>query len=481
MAPRSSRSNPATLFYSYSHKDERMRDQLAVHLAILSREGVIKEWHDRDIGAGDEWEGAIDESLEKAEIILLLVSPDFVASDYCWSKEMTRALEQHDAGKARVIPIILRPVDWNGAPFGRLQALPKNAKPITVWSNRNLAWVDVVRGIRKTAADLSAGIPPTSEKLPARVPPAVTKRPQAPAATPAPRKTRRPRKALRRAIHSAENRSDFPGKVVRSEGDPPTGDAAVDEAYDGLGVCYEFFWDVFARSSVDGKGKPIEATVHYERSYNNAFWSGKGCIFGDGDGTIFNRFTSALDVIAHTFAHGVVGAMVRLDYWEQSGALMESVCDVFGTLVKQYQLRQTADQADWLIGSGLFAPGVHGVALRSMASPGTAYDDATLGKDPQPAHMRAFVRTDTDNGGVHINSGIPSRAFYLAAASLGGFAWERAGRIWYDALPTLPSAVKFHNFAQTTAATVRQLYGGRSDELLAVKHAWQMVGVRMRS
>ena len=148
MTPRSTPAASVTLFYSYSHKDEKMLDKLTVHLAILKRAGVITAWHDRNIGAGEDWKHAIDEHLDTAAIVLLLVSPDFVASDYCWSHEMTRALERHDAGEALVIPIILRPVDWDGAPFGRLQALPKDAKPITVWPNRDLAWVDVVRGIR---------------------------------------------------------------------------------------------------------------------------------------------------------------------------------------------------------------------------------------------------------------------------------------------------------------------------------------------
>ena len=478
MVLRSSNSGPAKLFYSYSHKDEKMRDKLAVHLAILDREGVIQEWHDRDIGAGDEWKLAIDKNLDAADIVLLLISPDFVASDYCWSKEMTQAIRRHDAGQSLVIPVVLRPVDWSGAPFGRLQALPKDAKPVSVWPNRDLAWVDVVRGIRKAAADLAAGVSTTTKTLPAAVRPA-TKAQAGQVAKPAPRLPKQPGKGPQRFIYDAANTADFPGKLVRREGDPPTSDVAVNEAYDGLGVCYEFFRTVYARNSFDGNGMPIEATVHYEREYDNAFWSGKAMIFGDGDGTLFNRFTGSIDTIAHTFAHGVVSAIVQLNYWEQSGSLMESICDVFGALVKQFSLRQTADQADWLIGAGLFAPGVKGVGLRSMANPGTAYNDPTLGKDPQPAHMRAFVKTDSDNGGVHINAGIPNRAFYLAATALGGFAWERAGRIWYESLPIVPSAAKFRDFAKITAASARRLYGNRSDELLAVKQAWEMVGVNI--
>jgi hypothetical protein len=150
---------PVTLFYSYSHKDEKFRDALAKHLALLKRQGLIKEWYDRQIGAGDEWREAIDEHLEAADIILLLVSADFIASDYCFDKEMGRALERHDGGEALVIPIIVRPVNWTGAPFGRLQALPKNGKPVTVWDNRDSAWVNVAEGISKMVVDISSGLP----------------------------------------------------------------------------------------------------------------------------------------------------------------------------------------------------------------------------------------------------------------------------------------------------------------------------------
>lgn len=147
-----------TLFYSYSHKDEKFRDTLAKHLALLRRQGLIKEWYDRQIDAGEEWREAIDEHLEVADIILLLVSVDFINSDYCFDKEMGRALERHDAGEAVVIPIIVRPVNWTGAPFGRLQALPKNGKPVTVWDNRDSAWVNVAEGIGKVVAALASGV-----------------------------------------------------------------------------------------------------------------------------------------------------------------------------------------------------------------------------------------------------------------------------------------------------------------------------------
>jgi len=132
----------------------------------------------------------------------------------------------------------------------------------------------------------------------------------------------------------------------------------------------------------------LAGTVHYGHEYQNAFWNGEQMVFGDGE--IFNRFTIAIDVVAHELSHGVTETEVGLIYFGQSGALNESLSDVFGALVKQYQKQQTADQADWLIGEGLLAEGVNGKGLRSMTQPGTAYDDPLLGKDPQPGHMKVF-------------------------------------------------------------------------------------------
>ena len=214
----------------------------------------------------------------------------------------------------------------------------------------------------------------------------------------------------------------------------PVKDVAVNEAYDGLGATYDFFSKAYGRDSIDDAGLALDASVHFGKDYDNAFWDGKQMVFGDGDGVYFNRFTVSLDVIGHELTHGVTEDEAGLIYSNQSGALNESISDVFGVLVKQYALKQKAADADWLIGATLLTKKVKGVALRSMKAPGTAYDDPVLGKDPQPAHMKGYVQTMEDNGGVHINSGIPNNAFYRLAVALGGFAWEKAGRIWYEAL-----------------------------------------------
>ena len=145
------------VFYSYSHQDEELLNKLADHLRILQRQGLIAEWHDRRIGAGTEWEGQIDTHLNEADIILLLISSDFIASDYCYDIELNRAMELHEAGEACVIPIILSPVNWEGAPFAKLQALPRDAKPVTSWENQDEAFQDISQAIRRKIEELRNG------------------------------------------------------------------------------------------------------------------------------------------------------------------------------------------------------------------------------------------------------------------------------------------------------------------------------------
>ncbi len=282
-----------------------------------------------------------------------------------------------------------------------------------------------------------------------------------------------------RTISDAKQLERLPGVRVRGEDDPPTGDVAVDEAFDGLGATFDFFWDAYQRSSIDGAGGPLLATVHYGRDYDNAFWNGERMVFGDGDGEVFVGFTGSLTVIAHELAHGVTEYEGGLVYQGQSGALNESISDVFGSLTEQHHREQTVEDASWLIGEGIFTAAVQGVALRSLAAPGTAYDDDVLGRDPQPAHMDDYVRTSDDNGGVHINSGIPNHAFYLAARALGGRAWERAGLIWYRTLTsgTVSSTADFTAFARATLTAAEAEYGEGSEEVDAVRAGWTGVGV----
>lgn len=150
--------SPISLFYSYSHCDEHYRNELAKHLKLLERKGILTCWHDRRISPGNEWKGEIDENLKSADIILLLVSPDFIASDYCYDVELEHAMQRHNGGRARVIPVIIRPVNWHDAPFGMLQALPLDGKPVSTWENPDVAWTDVEKGIRFVIHEVTQSI-----------------------------------------------------------------------------------------------------------------------------------------------------------------------------------------------------------------------------------------------------------------------------------------------------------------------------------
>lgn len=307
-------------------------------------------------------------------------------------------------------------------------------------------------------------------------------RPARPGARPAEASSQRPARdngtGPNRRVHDAKKATTLPGTLVRAEGAAPTGDRAADEAYDGLGDTWRLLHDALGRDSLDDRGLGLPATVHYGRDYLNAFWDGTQMVFGDGDGDLFVSFTSSLDVIAHELAHGLTQYTSGLNYSDQSGALNEHVSDVFGVVTKQFALGQTSAEADWLIGAELLGPGVQGVALRSMAAPGTAYDDLRLGKDPQPATMAHYVDTTDDYGGVHINSGIPNKAFHVLATTLGGHVWEAPLQIWYDTVTgDIRADCDFATFAHLTQAAAAARFGEGSPETDALAAAWAAVDV----
>ena len=282
-----------------------------------------------------------------------------------------------------------------------------------------------------------------------------------------------------RVVHTANNTETLPGEPVRTDGDSPTGDQAVDEAFDSSGQVLDLFRTEFGRRSIDGRGGTVSITVHYGRDYDNAFWDGIQLVFGDGDGQIFERFTKPMDVMAHEFTHGVTQFTVGLAYQDQPGALNESISDVFASMAKQRALGQTAAEADWLIGEGLFTSTINAKALRSMKEPGTAYDDPQIGRDLQVGSMADYVYTDDDSGGVHINSGIPNRAFVLAALDIGGASWEKAGQVWYDTLVhgELGAQASFGSFASATLSSARRLFPSDPSIAEKVNAAWVEVGL----
>lgn len=295
--------------------------------------------------------------------------------------------------------------------------------------------------------------------------------------------TTAPEKRKNRLVFDSRMTDQLPGKLVRSEGQKKSSDAAVNEAYDGAGTTYDFYDQVFQRNSLDDRGMNLVSSVHvaepdYGGSFvpmDNAFWNGEQMAYGDGDGVLFRRFTLSLDVIGHELTHGVSSFTSNLTYSGQSGALNEHFSDVFGVLVRQWKKGESAEKADWTIGREVLVPAKTRRAIRDMENPGTAFtNDPDLGTDPQPAHMSKIYTGISDNGGVHINSGIPNRAFVLTAKALGGNSWDVAGRIWYKTLLQLSSSDRFKDCAAMTAQVAATLGAA---EKKAVRAAWKSVGV----
>ncbi len=282
-----------------------------------------------------------------------------------------------------------------------------------------------------------------------------------------------------RQIYDAQNlgASRLPGKLVRSEGQPPLpADPAVNEAYEHSGITYDFYDQLFARNSLDDRGMALVSSVHVGKNLNNAFWTGAQMAYGDGDGKLFTRFTKSLDVVGHELSHGVIAYSADLTYQNESGALNEHYADVLGMLTRQWFTKTDAARADWLVGKDIMGPAATARSLRTFTA-GKAYEnDAYFGTDPQPKNQRDQYRGPDDNGGVHINSGIPNHAFYRFALELKGNAWETAGKLWYDTLLTLKPATQFVDMVQATDRTAVALHGNGSAVQRALTMAWKAVG-----
>ena len=232
-----------------------------------------------------------------------------------------------------------------------------------------------------------------------------------------------------RLIYDCQNLSQQRVELVRKEDGAATNDESVDKAYDTSGYVRDYFKDAFGLNSIDDNGLDLISNVHYGKDYNNAFWDGDEMTYGDGDGKEFKDFASAIDVVAHELAHGITQFLANLEYQSQSGALNEHFSDVFGTIIKQKYLKQEISDADWLIGDTVVTDEFPGVAIRSMKAPGTANDF-----DSQPDHMDNYYSGSADNQGVHINSGIPNKAFYLSCLEIG---LDECALIWFETLKSL--------------------------------------------
>ena len=278
-----------------------------------------------------------------------------------------------------------------------------------------------------------------------------------------------------REVYDAQTKTTLPGVKVRSEGEGPSGNTQADKAFDFTGFVRDFYKKEYGRDSIDGKGMKFVSTVNYGNNYENAFWNGRQMTYGKpGPNSPFADFV-LLDVAGHEITHGVTEKESGMTYYGQSGALNESMSDIFGEMIEQYSKNQTVDQADWLIGNGIWKDNVKGKALRDMMNPGTAYDDPKVGKDPQPAHMKDYKKTWNDNGGVHYNSGIPNRAFALFATAVGGNAWDDAGHVFYNARKTAGNNPSFASFAFETLEAAKAM--NKPGLVEKLQTAWETVGV----
>ncbi|WP_411030774.1 M4 family metallopeptidase [Spongiimicrobium sp. 3-5] len=243
-----------------------------------------------------------------------------------------------------------------------------------------------------------------------------------------------------RFVYDSENQYSQQVTLVREEGAAAVEDQTVNAAYDTSGFVRDYFKKTFGLNSIDGAGLSVISNVHYGVDYNNAFWDGDEMTYGDGDQKEFSNFAEAIDVVAHELAHGVTQFLANLEYRSQSGALNEHFSDVFGTVIKQKYLKQDISEADWLIGDTVVTERFPGKAIRSLKAPGTANDF-----DNQPDHMDNYYSGNADNQGVHINSGIPNKAFYLSCLEIG---LDECALIWFETLKTLWRTADFNDMLQ---------------------------------
>ncbi|EON68585.1 hypothetical protein W97_07843, partial [Coniosporium apollinis CBS 100218] len=310
----------------------------------------------------------------------------------------------------------------------------------------------------------------------------------------------------------ASREEDLPGVLARSEGNPPLniqGDPSVNLCYDNLRIAFNFLHEVFGRNSIDGRGGPLIGIVNFGFFFPNATWSISRAnmqhvpVFGNGwdndpwnQGAplntwagMFGGFVGSLEVVVHEMMHGITQTHAQLQATEEPGALDEHLSDVFGIMAEQWQKKQTVEEADWLIGEDCLIPERKGFALRSFVNPGTAYEFDSdnlnfrgFAKDPQRAQWSEKYTASEDRYGVHINSGIPNKAFCLLAKKLGGYSWEKAGQIWYSALTSneVRKDCTFRRWAMHTVDAARKDPGFGNPVADKVLEAWMEVGLKLR-
>jgi Zn-dependent metalloprotease len=272
-------------------------------------------------------------------------------------------------------------------------------------------------------------------------------------------------------VYDCRNTRSLPGSPVANPGG--SSDITAKRAFDTTHAVVDFYRQCFGRNSVDDAGMTLMSSIHYGVRYDNAFWNGAQMTYGDGDGKVFTDFTKADDVIGHELTHGVTQFTAGLDYTDEPGALNESVSDVFGAMFHQWRRKQTVAQADWLIGAAVLGPVAIAkgyTCLRNMAQPGSPHC-----LSPQPSNYRDYI----PGGDPHDNSGIPNHAFYLAATTIGGHSWEKAGQVWYAALtsPKAQPSTGMQDFAALTRAAARSLFPSDTNVYRGVDDAWTRVGI----
>jgi Zn-dependent metalloprotease len=253
-----------------------------------------------------------------------------------------------------------------------------------------------------------------------------------------------------RKVYDDLNQLNVDVSLIRCESEPIVDGANANAAYEALGATRAFYQEILGRDSIDNVGSTLVANVNFGTKYDNAFWDGERMVFGNGDNVIFKDFTGDVDVPGHELTHGVTQYTAGLQYTDQPGALNEAFSDIFGSCVDQYAHQRDAGEHNWLIGEDVMADGLYGEAIRSMSHPGTAYDNAVMGHDPQPGSMAGYVA----GGDPHVNSGIINRAFYLTATDLGTFP---AAKVWYATLQNLWPTAQFADAAHVCGEMARIL------------------------